>query len=767
MSNREIRKQATENPILDEIIYQCQKMIQGIVMKNEERANQNETIKSLKNSDMYKIIIEKKDKFEYFTYGYDLLSKIPSLTHEQVVRYSRQNELIPKSLHSTLLSLAEEKFLKNYEEKNNYYRMLYGLPDVGDSGIHLNSDDVTMMNNVNFDYTKYVHEMNNDEINMLKTKGVLDNLIEKYPNKEYLKHLGESRVDPYVARHAPNFSVLYMPACDSMEVYRKFSERLKINREFIMKTIYSDAYKFNSDYYDNFIMMMIIIQSLDDMIVLSPEYIITRDLFDLRTIQYIFEASGVTYYPEIPLKYQKRLVKNLNRLIKYSSCDKNFVDICSLFGFDNIQLFKYYLLRQPIMNEDGTYKQDTKIDPETGLDVDDTESNYELKFVKVPINSSIDDYVRNDLYYVSYDSITDKDKYWNGVYDKEYVKKKILENEFNLCITKYLSIDTIYSMTDMTFEVVYFINMLLYSGINMSSLTIQLPELSSTAEFELTDLLITLYALKYIYYGLEDNIIYDPVNILDIKGFNFDVDWDKLSEYVYEKGFTLEELGVSNFKIPSGGVLNFNQLMEVYLNNKNIYNHIVEQLKNAQSKEIYDIYKKIYDSLMVSKLNYKYFRNAGNGKLPKTYTDYIMNRNSFLYDKISSCKDILKEHDRQTEISKLINIIVDNIYIYLDSSEFRYIFQGIPTASLDYIKQYMFKVLDFFKSYKVDFVDSHDVFYFNDKLDNKLYILDSLLMKCNMRRKDILGIEDYIKSRLRNIFCDGLKIEDDVYIEEK
>lgn len=767
MNKSEIRKQSTDNPIIDEVVYQCQKMIQGIVLKDEERANNNETINSIKESDMYKIIIEKKDKFEYFDYGYDLLSRIPSLTHQQIVNYVRNNSEIPHSLRPTLLEMAREKFLNLYEEKNNYYRMLYGLPNLDESGIHLNDDEIDLLDNDDFDYTKYVHEMNTDEINLLKSKGIIDNLIERYPDKEYLKHLGDARVDPYIARKAPRFSVLYLPACDSMEVYRKFSERLEINRTFILKTIYSDAYKFNSDYYDNFIMMMIIIQSLDDMIVLTPEYIITRDLFDLRTIQFIFEASGVTYYPEIPLKYQKRLVKNLNRLIKYSASEKNFVDICSLFGFENIQLFKYYILRQPIIDENGEYKHDTKIDPSTGLDVDDTESNYELKFVKVPIGESVDDYVRNDLYHVSYDSITDKDKYWTGVYEKDYVKKKILEHEFNLCITKYLSIDTIYSMTDMTFDVVYFINMLLYSGINMSSLTIPLPELNSTMEFELTDLIITLYALKYIYYGIEDDIIYDPVNILDIKGFNFSVDWDKLSEYVYEKGFTMEELGVDGFKVPSSGVLNFNQLIEIYLNNRNIYEHIVTQLKNAESKEIYDIYKKIYDSLMVSKLNYKLFKNKTNGKLPKTYTEYMENRNSFLYDKISSCKDILKEHDRQTEISRLINIIVDNIYIYINSDQFRYLFQGIPTVSLDYIKQYMFKIINFFKSYKVDFIGSNDVFYFDDKLENKLFMLDKLLIKYRFNRKDILGMEDYLKSRIRNVFKDGLKMDDFMIITSK
>ena len=109
----------------------------------------------------------------------------------------------------------------------------------------------------------------------------------------------------------------------------------------MFNTIYSQAYKFQSDYYDRFIMIMIIIQSFIDMIELSPEYIIQRELFDLRTIQYVFESQGVEFFPDIPLKYQKRLVKNLNTLIKYKSCDKNLLDIVSLFGFDNIELFKY------------------------------------------------------------------------------------------------------------------------------------------------------------------------------------------------------------------------------------------------------------------------------------------------------------------------------------------------------------------------------------------------------------------------------------------
>ena len=185
------------------------------------------------------------------------------------------------------------------------------------------------------------------------------------------------------------------------------------------------------------------------------------------------------------------------------------------------------------------------------------------------------------------------------------------------------------------------------------------------------------------------------------------------------------------------------------------------------AKDIYDIYKYLYDSLMVTKLNYKYFKRAGNGKLPNTYTDYIKNRSNFLYNTLMDCKTISKEGDRQTEISRIINIIVDNIYIYLDSDEFRYIFNGIPTVSLDYVKQYMFLMLDFFKSYKVDLINTNDIFFFDDSFENKLFMLDRVRMRYRFHRKDILGMEDYPQWRIYTNPKDIWGIYDDVIIQYK
>ena len=762
-----IRKQVTDNPLLDQIIYECQSMIyEGIVFKNEEEANQYETLSTIQISDRYADIIEGKSTFDFFDYGLDLLNQVPYLTQDQKRLMARNNALIPNSARELLHNLAKEKYLANYEEPNNYYRRLYGLPDVNTDGIRLTQDLYSMITVDDFDYGKYVHEMTGEEINILKVFGVLDILKERYPDQEYLNYLGERKINPYVARKLPNFSVLYLPSSESTEVHNKFLECLERNRVFFLKTVYSDAYKYGSKYYDNFIIIMILLQSFADMISLAPEYIIRRELFDLRTIQYVFESQGCEFYPEIPLKYQKRLVRNLNRLIKYKSSDKNLVDIVSLFGFEDIKLFKYYILRIPVMNEDGTYRHDTTEDPKTGEDIPDYENNYELKFLRVPIDEIADENIRHESNFKDYDSITLQDKYWDGPYTHESIKKAILEKEFNICMTKYISVDSVYSLTELSFQLVYFINMVLYNGsIDNSKVTLQIPEISSTANFSFIDTLICLYSLMYLYNGFEDDIIYDPIQAMAIKGFNFETDMSALATYVKEQGFTLEELGVSDFQIPKNGILTWNQLIEVYLKNKNVHKHLIEQINKANNKKMYDIYYTIYQSLMVTQLNFDYFRKL-NGTVPTRYCDYLELKGSTLFNVIQDCKDTPKAEDRRLKITKYINDIVENVFIYLDKEEFQYIFQNIPTVSLDFIRSYMFKVLNFFKSYKVDILNTNTIYKFDDKLENKIKMIDDIFFKYLFNKTDNFNMDDFINAL--NIHLeprDRITPEDKIYMD--
>ena len=742
--DKEIRKQATENPLLDEIIYQCQIMMSGIILKDEQRADENETVESLKQSDIYANIIRGTYNFTMFKYDLLMLKKIPTLSRRDCLNYARDNSLIPDSIKPQLTEIAKDEFLKNYEELNNYYRMLAGLPDLGDPGIYLTEEDLNSIT-VNFVNEGYpIHKLSKDQILILESFGIIDKYKNMYPEKKYLNHLGEKKIDPNFARQAEKFSILYIPPVETTEVYNKFVERIEINRVYFLQTVYSEAYKYRNDYYDRIIMIMIIVQAFDDMIIRSPEYIIRRDVFDLRTIQYIFESCGVEFFPEIPLKYQKRLVKNLNRLIKYKSCDKNLIDISKLFGFDNIMLFKYYLMKIPLMDDNGEYRHDIKEDPKTGEDIDDVDYNYDLKFLRVPFeDGSFDQYVRDKRNWKDYDEIAGEDIYWQGFYTKEYVKHTIAERVFNARISKYISVAAVYSVAEMSFELSYFINMILYSNVDLSMVKLQIPELNTNTEFELVDLLITLYSLMYLYNEKQDNIIYDPVQALAIKGFNFEANLEVISSDLANKGITPEDVGIDGFKNPNT-ILTFDQLIDVYRSNKKVYQYLQEAMYNANNKREYDIYHDLYESLFVTKCNFSYFNKYGtNGKAPKTYREVLANKCAPLYTIIKECESITKKSDRQIEISKYINYITENIYIYLDKDEFKYIFQNIPTVSLDYIKEYLFKVIMFFKSHKVDLIYTNNIYIFDDIYENHIPVIDDMFYNTSEEFTEFIKSDDF------------------------
>lgn len=763
----ELRKQVTDNPLLDEIIYDCQIMIQDIILKDQHRALQEETKESMEQFDQYRLIVEGNAKYEFFNYSFEQISKIPSISFDQAVYYSRNNNAIPEEYRAQLLNIYINDFIENYNELNNYYRMLNGQPNIGVPKIYLEQMDLLLLGDYNIDYSKSIDEMNNTEIEILKKVGLLDIIKSRYPDYEYLDHLGIKRIDPYKARKAAPFSILYIPTIESTEVYKKFVQKVNLNREYYLRTMYTDSHRFRSKYYDRYIMILIILEAFIDMIDTSAEYIIDRELFDLRTIEYVFEASGVEFFPEIPLKYQKRLVKNLNRLIKYSSCTKNIMDIAQLFGFNDIEIYKYYLIKEPKLDENGEYCDFAIEDPETGKDIIDIVANYNLKFLKVPLEESYDKYINDDINYVKYNDITDNDKYWTGIYTDDYVKYNILQNNFNIDITKYMSVDAVYSLTDMAFNLVYFMNMLMYIDKDTTKLKIAIPELSSSEEFPLIDCIICLYSLAYLYYGVSDKIMYDPEQVMAVKGFNFNVDMDQLRETISDMGFNIDDFMDKEFMIPENGYIDFDNLVDIYHNNKELYISLVKGMNNANDYDEFRVYQILFESLMITRLSFSYFNKFGeDGNPPVTYNEILREKNSGLYQVIMKCESLQgTTEENQTEISRYINIIVDNIYTYLDSDEFRFIFQGIPTVSLDFIRDYLFKVIDFFKSYKVTIIDGGMIYKLDDLYENHVYVNDRVEMDYSLELNyEVVEVHDHIAFDYEANIDSKVRIVDMCYI---
>lgn len=336
---------------------------------------------------------------------YDLIEYLPIETQKMILNtqfkeftnievYSKSKYMLNSYL--TTLSVEDRNYIKNnitkdmmewypnhYEELNNYYRSFIGLPPIDDDGnvcedTLIHSWDEKTKSFIEFgDYflnkipdniypeihwKQKIHEFDNYDIGILTECGILDEYASMCNSNinssryKYLRYLADNKLDIYQCRKAMQFDLIGIPTIDDEDARKRFVDAYFVNREYIVRDVYSDAYKFQSDYYNKFIIIFIIINTIMDMLSNITTMIIDREVFDHRCIKWLFESFGVPFYSEIPLKYLRAMLKNLNLLLKYKSSTKNMIDICKLFGFSDVRVFNYYLFKERIKDSNtGEY----------------------------------------------------------------------------------------------------------------------------------------------------------------------------------------------------------------------------------------------------------------------------------------------------------------------------------------------------------------------------------------------------------------------------
>ena len=745
----------TDNlPLVDEMVYNLKLIITDCVLKDQDKADKCETLKSAQNASQYISAVQNRVRFDVFRYTPDMLRSI-GVPERLIDDYMKDRNNIPERFRKPLLEYATKYYVNNYEELNNYYRMLNGKPNVGEEGIYLVRDRIDLDN---IDYTKPLHEQNSDTLDYLYKQGVIDELIESYPSCKYLNHLGSRSINPLTARLSKKFGLLYISDEANDIVINRFKEKFELNRDYTLKTIYSDAYKFGSRYYDNFIMVLIILQTMLDMFSEIPDIIIKGELFDLRTIQIMFESYGIDFYPDIPFRYQSAMLRNVNRLIKFKSTTKNIVDICSLFGFDNIFVFKYYILKIHRKDEEGyIFKYNEKGE-------EDIDKMYDLKFLKIPVEDMADDYLQDTSKYLNYDTITTGDQYWDGELDHEYVKHIIMDHEFNYVRSKYLSIDTVYSMTELSFQLCYFYNMIFNDDRFEELLKVSIPYVDTTKDFKLLDTICYLLALGYESRGIKDKLMDTTGKALSVMGFNFKVNLNELRAYYLDKGYTLEDLGIEDFQIPQDQILSYKQLLKIYTTNKEIHDHVVYEITHADNYKIYKIYEDIYNALFIMDFNTEVFRKS-NGELATTYTDFLEDRDPVLF---KSLKEIKAIKNKDTKIDKINTIITNATYAlqeFLDSDDLKYIFNLLPAVSAEAIKHYIYEVVNFFKSFKMEILSINTIYKFDDRLENRIKMIDDVILNHNYTWSTIMDIYDKLKFNVHLTYSERIELKEKIYKE--
>lgn len=820
------KKVYSDNPYVDELVYYTMQLGIYTTLKLKQKADDNETLEILKKAGTYIACIEGNavlGLFDYFPFevltstidsdGRPYGAGLPANLATSIVINPKNVFNLSKEAQNDVLNAMKIWYVENYIEENEYYRMLNGLPPKGYPDVYV---EEWMGDIPTLDLSIPVHLMDKGAISILDSAGVLDVLYQEDPkNREFIKHLGSKKIDIYTARKAGPFDPLYIPDIDSESIKEMYMEKLLNNRTYTMKAVYSEAFKYNSDYYDNIMAIFIVMITMIDIISRVQEFITRKEIFDIRSCEYLFQSYGVEFFPEIPLKYQIAMVKNIHTLLKYKSTAKCMVDICSLFGFDNIKVFKYYLLK------------DRNIDLSTGeySFTGDNEEDFTLKFIKLPLEDDIDDYIRMPSNHIDYDEITEGDPTWDGGLDHEAVKAEILKEQFNIVRTKYISIDTIYDIAKISAEISYFFNMLHDNYEAEELLKVRIPFIDGSTQFRLVDVFDLLTALSYYYYGMQDTLMDTQEKVLFVNGFNFKADLAELAASLERTGHTLHAMEqLKKFQIPESQIPSFEQMMAMYVNNLDVRDELIKGMQEADNLRVFLVYKKLYDSLMVVQLNMDRYKrddaplNPPNDKIilgeythnnmpdgyvgaytlideywhrmiridrdtlkwvpatelyyytndeyDATYTEYFRNKIPTFYYELMDILVIEDSDDRKQRISTMIDNIVITLENYINLDDFQSLLHGLPAVSAEAVKQYIAKVINFFKSYKVDFLGLNTIYYLDDKLDGMIRIIDDVFLFRNFTKVEKIKIHDLIrKFQVSSNYKEKINILETLYLD--
>lgn len=329
-----------------------------------------------------------------------------------------------------------------------------------------------------------------------------------------------------------------------------------------------------------------------------------------------------------------------------------------------------------------------------------------LKFCKIPIDQLyVTDRMKDSSNYKDYDVMVKGDGWWDGVDYKDnnhqLVKDAIYKEPWNYARTKYYGISQMIDVSAYSAQMSYFYSMLYDDIMLEEKLLVKVPSLSSSHQFKLAHLFIFMTSLTYMFNGIEDFIIDNPAKTMIVQGFNFRTSLADLKEYLRKKHREEKEFPIWNFITPKSQIKDLAEFMNIYKTNIEVRRTICQRMLDAQDWEEYKVWKDLYDSLMTWKLTMKYF-TLSNGEVAKTYTEFLQDKDSVLYDTLKRVEKIISADEKIDTITGLIDDIIYILNEYM--GDMRYIFDGYAGHSGTEIMKYIMLMIEFFKSYKIVFL---------------------------------------------------------------
>lgn len=705
----------------EDIIKELQIVLKNIEIKYSYQANKYETADSKRYGDMY--ITAKDHISNIYTYTeIELSILLQYFSYDDIIKKNyRDPKNLPSDLVSQILYKQDEYVVYDYEnnerELNNYYRVLNGVPEIGQPPLFAPIDFYT---NTGISPDTPVHKLSNVHVTLLKQGGYYDIIKAENPDAKYLDNLGEDRISYYTSRQALDYSIIRLSEnVELHETFRKnFLEVYETVREYYMTAIYNSSFIGQYEAYPNLIGLSIMMMTINNMITMNFKSIIKRELFDLSTIRLLYSAYNLPFIDTLPLDFHKNMINNINYLLQYKSTNKVLLNILDIFGYTSSSINKYFLIKKHKLDEDGNPIFIYKDDPDNpGKRILDKEKMYELSFQSVDITSEnvaeeINDPVKSEAYNI----ITKEDPYW---VEDEQLKELIYDTNFNYVETKYLGLASMYISSKSTFNITYAIRMLLDTKDKLSNYTINIPDLFDRDEyFTIFDLICFLNALLAKRNGLKGTIFFDISKVYAIKGYNFKKDISKILNDIERSEFDDKEslLNILKYIYINGELIS--TVDNTYNTIITLYDFIRERMRTTHDIDIYMTYREVYNALLICEENKELFsyidNKTGTSKVYNTYLEYLSNENPVLSNYVINVLD--------NEVALTMEKIIARIEKILPSIKNLNNISSGDNILYDALVQFLM----YFKSYTTDLIKFTTFMIFDDFMDNNLKILDKI-----------------------------------------
>ena len=712
----------------DYLLRDIKTITENVIVKMSYEANLYETVDSKREGDRYVAAMLERDIFSsYHIYPEDVLIKAGLTDPEFISSCIKDKYKIPHKKRETVLKYMRKSIIDEYEELNDYYRNLIGKPPLDTPESEFIYLTPAQMEYYNIDEVRPIHDYPMEIIIKLE-RAIIPNLIKKYPEKTYLKHMGSKAVNIVRAREAKNFEIIFCDTVLDNIFLRSFFETYDFCREYFMSVIYNKSLSGRYNLYENFIGMNIMIMTVQRLIVDTIKLSIDRDFYDLNSIKKMFDCYGMPFFEDLPLDYQRTIIKNLNMLIRTKATDRALYDISNTLMYERVQIYKYYLVKERLLDENGdpivVYKT---VYDDDGVEsqVPDYEKMYDIYFQSTDImEPNVILAIENKPNRYQYTEVTEDDIYW---WETDELKKELYEREYNFIETKYLGINLMHNLTNLLYDTCYFLNLLVDNKdvatplearvLNADAMKTGTDHLYITLDrfsavpISIFDSVVILCALVSKKNGMKGNIIADShAKVLSVLGFNFELDFDLIKSSIKKYPRVFKKPEIARY-LDLLDIVHVDDIETLYTNFRNFADFCAERVANTEDIHEYRAYKTLYKAFTVRKETGEAF-TMSNGKIATTYLEY-------LYDKLPTIAGYI-ESLHKDKMGVYIEHVIGKLNELVPEIEYLSALNGTNNN----IITALVSLINFFKSYTTDLRNLNIIYKFDDKFTNKIRMVD-------------------------------------------